>query len=204
MSPCFVLLLALPLVASQYMGSGRCPSPDVKANFSMDQFLGRWYPIMKMPRRNSENSGHRCSSSTFVRQMDNSVLLTITPHPKWTEGLIYEGREEAAKMELHVKIESESLNASMHTGEIWLLETDYTNMAVLYTCKDIFDMAYIEMAWVMSRERTLPSRMVGEALELLEGQGIDVSLMTRADHTDCDPLSESSESSEELEETTLS
>ena len=76
----------------------------------------------------------------------------------------------------------------MPTWEIRLLETDYTNMAVLYTCKDILDMAYIEMAWVMSRERTLPSRMVGEALELLEGQGIDVSLMTRADQTDCDPL----------------
>ncbi|CAL8399933.1 unnamed protein product [Arctogadus glacialis] len=149
MSPCFVLLLALPLVASQYMGFWELPLS-------------------------------RCEGQ-----------LQHGP-----------GREEAAKMELYVKIESESLNASMHTGEIWLLETDYTNMAVLYACKDILDMVYIEMAWVMSRERTLPSRMVGEALELLEGQGIDVSQMTRADQTDCDPPA--AESWEELEETTPS
>ncbi|CAL8400054.1 unnamed protein product [Gadus morhua 'NCC'] len=207
MSPCFVLLLALPLVASQYMGSGRCPSPDVKANFSMDQFLGRWYPIMNTPPMSSEDSGPRCSSCNLVRQMDHSVLIIPTPHPKTMismECLLYEGREEAAKMEFHMKTESEFLNALMPTWEIRLLETDYTNMAVLYTCKDILDMVYIEEAWIISRGRTLPSRMVGEALELLEGQGIDVSLMTQADQTDCDPLPESSESSEELEETTPS
>ena len=73
----------------------------------------------------------------------------------------------------------------MPACDMWMLETDYTNMAVLYTCKEFMDMFYFEAAWIISRERTLPSRMVRAALDVLEREGIDSSLMMETDQTDC-------------------
>ncbi|CAL8292641.1 unnamed protein product [Lota lota] len=72
---------------------------------------------------------------------------------------------------------------SFHLG---VLKTDYTSMAVIYSCKDVLDMFYFEFAWIVSRKRSLPRQVVREAMAVLQREDICVSDMDTADQTRCD------------------
>ncbi|KAK0133162.1 Apolipoprotein D [Merluccius polli] len=73
MFPCYLFLLGLPLVASSSFTWGSCLTPDVQANFSMDQFLGKWYEIQRI----APMSLVECGECTLQR-LDRSVALTCS------------------------------------------------------------------------------------------------------------------------------
>lgn len=67
----------------------------------------------------------------------------------------------------------------------WVLTTDYTNVAVVYSCTDIIRLFHVEFAWILGRSRFLPAETVYYAKELLTGEGIDLYKMKATDQTGC-------------------
>uniref|UniRef100_A0A3B5Q206 Apolipoprotein D n=1 Tax=Xiphophorus maculatus TaxID=8083 RepID=A0A3B5Q206_XIPMA len=63
----------------------------------------------------------------------------------------------------------------------WVLTTDYTSLAVVYSCTDILRLFRVEYAWILSRSRFLPPLTVRYAKELLVREGIDISRMKATD-----------------------
>ena len=51
----------------------------------------------------------------------------------------------------------------MPDGDYRVLDTDYKNYAVVYSCTDIFGVAKVEMAWILSREQVLEERLMNKA-----------------------------------------
>jgi len=44
-------------------------------------------------------------------------------------------------------------------GDYWLLDTDYTGYAIVYTCSDVLGLFKSEFAWLLTREKN-PSEEV--------------------------------------------
>ena len=46
-------------------------------------------------------------------------------------------------------------------GDYWIIETDYTNYSVVYSCVDfLLGAIKLEFAWILSREKNLDPEMV--------------------------------------------
>ncbi|MEQ2214603.1 hypothetical protein XENOCAPTIV_013862, partial [Xenoophorus captivus] len=63
----------------------------------------------------------------------------------------------------------------------WVLTTDYTSVAVVYSCTDILRLFHVDYAWILSRSRFLPAETVRYAKQLLVREGIDISRMKATD-----------------------
>lgn len=67
----------------------------------------------------------------------------------------------------------------------WILSTDYSSVAVVYSCTDILRIFHIEYAWILGRSRFLPPETVRYAQDLLLTEGVDLFRMTATDQTGC-------------------
>ncbi|MEQ2162170.1 hypothetical protein GOODEAATRI_017077 [Goodea atripinnis] len=63
----------------------------------------------------------------------------------------------------------------------WVLTTDYTSVAVVYSCTDILRLFHVDYAWILSRSRFLPAETVRYAKQLLVREEIDISRMKATD-----------------------
>lgn len=46
-------------------------------------------------------------------------------------------------------------------GAYWILDTDYTNYSIVYSCEDfLFGAIKLEFAWILSREKHLDPALV--------------------------------------------
>lgn len=67
----------------------------------------------------------------------------------------------------------------------WVLTTDYTSVAVVYSCTDVLRLFHVDYAWILGRSRFLPAETVNHAVELMMNEGIDLSKMKVSDQTGC-------------------
>ena len=68
----------------------------------------------------------------------------------------------------------------------WILSTDYTSTALVYSCTDILRLFHVDFAWILSRTRTLPEASVEKAKETFGNNNIDVSRMIASKQQGCD------------------
>ncbi|KAG7231240.1 hypothetical protein INR49_012071 [Caranx melampygus] len=81
MSTFYLLLLLLPLVAAQTYHWGPCPTPKVQPNFNLEQYLGRWYEIEKLPA--SFERG-KCIEANYSIRKDGTIrVLNSQFYPYW-------------------------------------------------------------------------------------------------------------------------
>ena len=67
----------------------------------------------------------------------------------------------------------------------WVLTTDYTSVAVVYTCTDILHLFHVDYAWILGRSRFLQPQTVLYAKQLLVGEGVDIFRMKATDQLGC-------------------
>merc|ERR1719430_2589694 len=61
-------------------------------------------------------------------------------------------------------------------GSYWILETDYHNYSVVYSCTDfLFGAIKLEFAWILAREQHLDPEMLEHATNVLVENGIDIT-----------------------------
>merc|ERR1711936_316774 len=61
-------------------------------------------------------------------------------------------------------------------GSYWILETDYHNYSVVYSCTDfLFGAIKLEFAWILAREKHLDPEMLEHATNVLVENGIDIT-----------------------------
>lgn len=66
-----------------------------------------------------------------------------------------------------------------------VLTTDYSSVAVVYSCTDILRLFHVEFAWILGRSRFLPAETVYYAKQLLMNEKIDLYRMKTTDQTGC-------------------
>ncbi|XP_029384865.1 apolipoprotein Db [Echeneis naucrates] len=180
MSPVYLLLLLLPLVSAQTYRWGPCPTPNVQPNFNVQQYLGRWYEIEKLPA--SFEKG-KCIEANYAMRSDGTIRVLNSQFYKdkvmEVEGTaVVQDPREPAKLGV-------SFSYFTPYSPYWVLTTNYTSLSVVYSCTDVLRLFHIEFAWILGRSRFLPPETVRYAKNLLTSEGIDLVRMTATDQTGC-------------------
>lgn len=180
MSTSYLLLLLLPLVAAQTYHWGPCPIPKVQPNFNLEQYLGRWYEIEKLPA--SFERG-KCIEANYSIRKDGTIRVLNSQFYKnkvrVAEGTaIVQDPQEPSRLGV-------SFSYFSPYSPYWVLTTDYSSLSVVYSCTDIFRIFRIEYAWILGRSRFLPPETVRYAKNLLTSEGIDLFRMKVTDQTGC-------------------
>ncbi|KAM4718403.1 apolipoprotein D-like [Anableps anableps] len=176
MSAVYLVLLLLPLTSAQTYHWGPCPSPAVQPGFSVEKYLGRWYEIEKLPTSFARG---KCIEANYALRKDGTIRVLNSQFYK-DKVRTAEGTAVVPDMREMAKL-GVSFSYFTPYSPYWVLTTDYTSLAVVYSCTDILRLFRIEYAWILARSRSLPPQTVRYAKQLLVREGIDISRMKATD-----------------------
>lgn len=179
-SAVFLIVLALPLVSSQSYHWGACPDPKVQPNFNIQQFLGTWYEIEKLPA--SFERG-KCIEAKYAVRTDGTIQVLNSQFYKaklrTVEGTaVIQDPREPARL-------SVSFSYFTPYAPYWVVTTDYSTVAVVYSCTDILHVFHVDYAWILGRSRFIDPKTVQYAKQLLAGEGVDIYRMKATDQMGC-------------------
>ncbi|XP_050664604.1 uncharacterized protein LOC126965205 isoform X19 [Leptidea sinapis] len=129
---------------------GQCDQNiNVVNNFNIDSFEGRWFDIQSYP---SNFQGGTCNTASYTKQ-DGTNLLDVVNSQVINQSLFratgvarLAGAANVGK--LIVTINNEDL-------DYWVLATDYSTYALMYTCTNIDTERMQVNTWKLSRTRAL-------------------------------------------------
>ncbi|XP_031439976.1 apolipoprotein Db [Clupea harengus] len=176
-----LLPLVLPLIAAQTLHWGPCQTPMVQPNFDLNRYIGKWYEIEKLPA--SFERG-KCIEANYAVRPDHTIQVlnvqTYKGKVRTAEGTaVIQDARESAKLGV-------SFSYFTPYSPYWILSTDYSSVAVIYSCTDIMRVFHIDYAWILGRSRILPAETVFRAKELFFHAKIDISGMKATEQRGCD------------------
>lgn len=146
--------------------------------------MGDWYEQKRIPASFQLNT--RCVKATYG--VNDEGLVTVHNVATNQDGSFEEVfgtayvPDPAHPGELLVDFPQSPVD-----GDYWILDTDYENFSIVYSCVDyIFGLIHFEFAWVLAREQNMDPALIQQAVDVLEGYGVDVGLMEETVQTeDC-------------------
>jgi len=177
---CIVALASagLPSLTGLRFGSLRAqcpPKPPTVETFDVEAYLGLWYEQKRIPASfqvdttcvraeygiNDEGVVTVHNTATNADGSFDEIYGTATvPDPEHPGELLVDFPTSPVK------------------GEYWVLDTDYENYTIIYSCVDyVFGLIHFEFAWILTRETNADPALIQQGTDLLESFGVDVSLM---------------------------
>ncbi|XP_045481705.1 lazarillo protein-like [Harmonia axyridis] len=181
----FGLLLTLIAVCSAQVPSfGWCPDYVPMSDFDMERFLGKWYESERYFQ--VSELGTRCVVSDYAKSangkifVSNEVTSRITGVKRILSGdLELVGR--AGEGKIKVRYQTSPIST---TTAISVLDTDYDNFAVLWSCSS-YGPIYTQNAWVMTRERLPENKIMQKAYGVLDRYKISRTFFQKTEQEGC-------------------
>ncbi|NP_001140192.1 32 kDa apolipoprotein precursor [Bombyx mori] len=178
-----VLVLAAT-ASAQIPSLGWCPDFQSMANFNMNRFLGTWYEAERF--FTVSELGSRCVTTNYVSTpegriiVSNEIVNSLTGMKRLMEGSLQMiGREGEGRF--MIKYSSLPLP---YESEFSILDTDYDNYAVMWSCSGIGPV-HTQNTWLLTRER-LPSLMAMQnAYAVLDRFKISRTFFVKTNQADC-------------------
>ncbi|XP_007563888.1 apolipoprotein D-like isoform X1 [Poecilia latipinna] len=184
-----ILTLTMLLAAgggAQLFKSGKCPDPAVQYNFDPARYLGKWFEIQKLP---SAFQKGQCATSDYILQSPR--VVRVLNRELLDDGTVRSafGTVEVKDPAEPAKLEVTFSDVILLRGSYWLLSTDYDSYALVYSCKS-YGLFHVELAWILSRQPTLPKDITEYLLSILSSIGVSVDKMvsTIQDEAYCSPM----------------
>merc|ERR1711920_80418 len=148
------------------------PKPPTIKEFNATEYLGKWYEQRRVPAFFQLNT--RCVMAKYGA-MDNGRVSVHNVATKANGDFdVIDGSAYVPDPnypgELLVEFPGNP------TGSYWILETDYHNYSIVYSCVDfIFGVIKLEFAWILGRDQNMDPELIQYATEVYTKNGIDVS-----------------------------
>ncbi|XP_032521565.2 lopap-like [Danaus plexippus] len=158
-----LLVLSLHLCAGQTILFGACENVETMKYFELERFLGKWYEIERIPSWYDDDAMcsykiiQRCGRRIEFQHgfVKDSIQYILHVNSTYTPGA------EAV-------FDIQKNNIDPFGIPLSIITTDYTNYAIMYGCKvnPELNLKYV-LAWVLSRNKTLSSKLLDEAHQRL-------------------------------------
>ncbi|XP_019931635.2 apolipoprotein D [Aedes albopictus] len=173
------------LVDAQIPGLGGCPDYVPITKFDRNKFLGTWYEVERY--FTVSEVAAKCISATYELMPDGKIYVknSLTNRFNNVERIISGVMAPAGKSKLGqytVLYQSFPYN---YNASFMILDTDYDNFAVIYSCSTIGPVGHTVSAWVLARERLPPGPILQRAYGVLDKYRINRSFFVRTHQEDC-------------------
>merc|ERR1712156_614015 len=170
------------------------PKPPTIKEFNATEYLGIWYEQRRFPAFFQLNT--RCVRATYGPCPDPNQPGACDDKPDRVSVLNVATK---ANGDLDTILGSAYVPDPEYRGELlvqfpgnpegsyWILETDYHNYSVVYSCTDfLFGAIKLGFAWILAREKHLDPEMLEHATNVLVENGIDITpLEDTVQNEDC-------------------
>jgi len=153
---------------------GSCPPLSTVKTFNLTAYTGRWFEITKMPM--VFELGQDCVTADYQKLNESSISVVNSGQ------IIYTKKRTTVKgmaittnipgrLDLHLAL---PYPLPGFEGEYDVVDTDYENYAVVYSCKQVVPKHYmVQNAWVLSRKPQLADEYLAKASKALDPFKID-------------------------------
>jgi lipocalin len=137
---------------------GKCQNVTVKPDFDATQYVGKWYNIRSYFTifqwgLNCSRANYTLLSNGTLRVNNTATAMGHNGKPVATNitGSAYAPDSKVpAKLKLH--FDNQPAN---RTGDYWVVETDYTNFGIVWSCANIAGGLFHEVqSWILGRVPT--------------------------------------------------
>uniref|UniRef100_A0AAG5CZY5 Apolipoprotein D n=1 Tax=Anopheles atroparvus TaxID=41427 RepID=A0AAG5CZY5_ANOAO len=171
------LLCALLGLAQGTIFERPCRSDvTVLQDFQVDKYLGLWYDLEHYEASFEQNTD--CVTAEYSRYEDGSIRV-FNSAVRLTDGLLYAVDGKAVLSYPDVDMLEAKLNVSFYgapndESNYWVLDTDYDNYALVWSCEPIGGERSLEYYWLLSRTPTMPEdeELRDKIAELKQANGI--------------------------------
>ena len=153
----------------------------------MNRFLGTWYEAERY--FTVSEVGSRCVTTNYLSTpegriiVSNEIINSLTGYKRVMEGsLQMSGREGEGR--ILVKYSSRPIP---YDSEYTILDTDYDNYAVMWSCSGIGPV-HTQNTWLYTRERIPSLSVMQSAYSVLEKFRISRTFFVKSDQADCSIL----------------
>ncbi|XP_058796741.1 apolipoprotein D-like [Phymastichus coffea] len=180
------MLLGIFIISStvaQVPIPGKCPNVQVVPNFDVGKYLGKWYEAERYFAI-FEITG-KCVTADYSSE-DNGTVSVLNKQISVLTGIEssivgYAMQKSSEKAKLTVVFPT----ASKIEGSYWVLDTDYTSYAVVWSCTDIASVFSIRFAWILTRQRNSSIAVIEKAYQALDKNDISRRFFIKTNQIDC-------------------
>ncbi|XP_033738610.1 apolipoprotein D-like [Pecten maximus] len=161
----------------------RCPNVDTKPDFNISRYEGDWFEDRRSVTR--FQFGLTCSKANYVVLGNGDIRVTNTGITKWFQyAITVTGIATVPDSGKPGRL-SISFNGG-DPGPYLVLDTDYDNFALVYTCKS-YGLFATETLWVLKRRRSfvLQGALRSRIIAKLDMYNISINRLITTDASDC-------------------
>jgi len=70
-------------------------------------------------------------------------------------------------------------------GDYWIVDTDYDTYTLIYSCSSILNITHLELAWILTRDKTLEPDLRDTLFKKLAAFGVDTGNFKAQDQSKC-------------------
>ncbi|XP_076036128.1 apolipoprotein D-like [Oratosquilla oratoria] len=160
------------VMASTVLEFGACPNATTMEDFQFQNLSGKWYHILSFP---TDSEFIACTNSIYT--IKENVLEVET------KGKVAGGNEKMRQGVMAMLPDSDSGELQLDSDDmppmnIWVVYTDYTNVACLYSCTS-FPGLRVDAAWALSRSPRPLVKLIKQCRSYLNELGINTTKFKR-------------------------
>ncbi|XP_042900923.1 apolipoprotein D [Parasteatoda tepidariorum] len=163
------------VVTAQKISGGGCPDVPVKQNFDVNKYVGVWYEIEKYPM--PFESGLKCITANYTAKDDYVVVVNAGISERTGKVQSIEGKATIPDKNVPSKLKVK-FNYMPFKSNYWVLDTDYDEYSVVYSCFSVLHLFKTEFVWILSRESALEEATRENIYKFLDDNKIDRKALT--------------------------
>ena len=147
-----IAALAMVGAANAAIYNRKCQEPDVVQNLDIEAYLGLWYEMIRDKDTNYE-SGYCDTASYSLRDEPNNIRVRNNDwyyeEGVWGGGVGTAFQVDPSKDDGYLKVK---FVPAIPAGDYKILDTDYDNFTLLYSCIGVGPFFAKEYVWVLARD----------------------------------------------------